>query len=110
MYRSLNKSVVRVKKGKLSKGVRITGGICLAVGLMAACQYAFAGDDPLEGTGKALFATLGASGMGRLFLYSAEGVVSIASFIRTRNPMVFSGIVILSVFLNAMFKMLAVPA
>jgi len=95
---------------EMPKSYRVLRNVCLGIGLMMVCQYAFAGDDPLEGTGKALFATLGASGMGRLFLYSAEGVVSIASFIRTRNPMVFSGIVILSVFLNAMFKMLAVPA
>ncbi|GEM_PF-1659425 len=68
------------------------------------CQHAFAGEDPLDGTEGSIVTTLGPGGTGRKFLYLVEGVVSIAAYIKTKNLLMFGGVVGIAIFLNILFK------
>jgi len=62
--------------------------------------HVFAADDILDGTADGLIATL--NGEGKLYLYIAEGIISIAAYIKTKNLLFLSGIVVVSVFFNIM--------
>jgi hypothetical protein len=76
--------------------------------LLLVATHAFAADDPLAGTDASLIATLGASGTGRKFIYLIEGVTAIATYIKTKNLMMFSGVVAIAVFMNILFKVAGV--
>lgn len=71
---------------------------------MVLWNQAFAADDPLSGTDASLIATLGSNGTGRKFIYLLEGVTAIAAYIKTKNLMMFTGVVSVAVFLNMLFK------
>jgi hypothetical protein len=77
--------------------------LMLMTSLMLLCRYAFAGDDPLEGTDKSLVATLGSGGTGRKFIYLIEGVTAVATYIKIKNVLMFSGVVAIAIFLNILF-------
>ncbi len=77
--------------------------VVLVAALMIGWRTAFAGDDPLEGTDKSLVATLGSGGTGRKFIYLIEGVSAVATYIKTRNILMFSGVVAIAIFLNILF-------
>lgn len=79
--------------------------LILMTTLMLICQHVFAADeDPLAGTEGSLTATLGSGGTGRKFLYLVEGVVSVAAYIKTKNLLMFGGVVGIAIFLNILFK------
>lgn len=84
--------------------------VMLMTSLMLLWRQAFAGDDPLEGTDASLAATLGSSGTGRKFIYLVEGVVAVAAYIKTKNVLMFSGVVAIAIFLNILFKVAGVAA
>ena len=77
--------------------------LMLMTSLMLLWRQTFAGDDPLEGTDKSLVATLGSGGTGRKFIYMIEGVTAIATYIKTKNVLMFSGVVGIAIFLNILF-------
>jgi len=76
----------------------------LVTSLLVICRQVFASEDPLEGTDASLIATLASGGVGRKFLYLVEGVFATATYIKTKNPMMFGGVVGIAVFLNILFK------
>lgn len=78
--------------------------LMFAILLLIYWNQVFAADDPLAGTDASLIATLGASGTGRKFIYLIEGVAAIATYIKTKNIMMFSGVVAIAIFLNILFK------
>ena len=82
--------------------------VMLMTSIIFLWRQAFAGDDPLEGTDKSLVATLGSNGTGRKFIYLVEGVVATATYIKTKNVLMFSGVVAIAVFLNILFKVAGV--
>jgi hypothetical protein len=71
----------------------------VSVLLMSICLGAFAdGDDLLKGTDASWWATF--NGTGKNYLYASEGVIALLGFIKTRNPGVLVGIVIVAIFVN----------
>lgn len=88
--------------------VKLSTKIILYIGLMMIWNQVFAADDPLLGTDASLIATLGTSGIGRKFIYLIEGITAIATYIKTKNIMMFSGVVGIAVFLNILFKVAGV--
>lgn len=63
-------------------------------------------DDILDGTAKSLTATL--NGTGKTYLYIAEGVLSLAAYIKTKNLLFLAGIVVVACFFNIMMKVAGV--
>jgi len=61
------------------------------------CAFA-SGDDLLQGTDASWWATF--NGTGKNYLYAGEGVIALIAFIKTRNPGVLVGIVVVAVFIN----------
>lgn len=71
----------------------------LAVGVMGICLSALGdGSDILQGTDAALWATL--NGTGKKYIYAAEGILGLAAYMKTKNLLVLSGIVVVSIFFN----------
>ena len=71
--------------------------------------HAFATDpavDILDGTAAGLTATL--KGTGKTYLYIAEGVLSLAAYIKTKNLLFLAGIVVVACFFNIMMKVAGV--
>lgn len=58
--------------------------------------------DLLAGTTDDLVNTL--NGSGKTYLYIAEGILSLAVYIKTKNLLVLGGIVVVSIFFNIMMK------
>lgn len=56
------------------------------------------GDDLLRGTDASWWATF--NGTGKHYFYAAEGVIALMAFIKTRNPLVLIGIVVVALFIN----------
>lgn len=80
--------------------IRCWGKLALILSLIGISFYAFADDgtDLLSGTTTNLVKTL--SGTGMKFVYLTEGIVSLAAYIKTKNLLVLSGIVVVSIFFN----------
>lgn len=80
--------------------IRYCGKLALILSLIGISFYAFADDgtDLLSGTTTNLVKTL--SGTGMKFVYLTEGIVSLAAYIKTKNLLVLSGIVVVSIFFN----------
>lgn len=71
----------------------------LAVSVMGICLLALAdGTDILNGTDASLWATL--NGTGKKYIYAAEGILGLAGYMKTKNLLVLSGIVVVSIFFN----------
>jgi len=64
-------------------------------------QISFA-KDLLEGSQDILIETL--EGTGKKYIYLAEGILSIAAYIKTKNLLVLMGIIIVAMFLNIVLK------
>jgi len=62
------------------------------------CGFADETKDLLEGTSTSLLETLRGTGM--KFVYLTEGIVSLAAYIKTKNLLVLSGIIVVSIFFN----------
>ena len=77
---------------------------CLLVSLMGLWGSALAdGDDILAGTDASLWATL--NGTGKKYIYAAEGILGLAGYMKTRNLVILSGIVVVSIFFNIILSM-----
>jgi hypothetical protein len=75
------------------------GQTLLAIGLMGFCLSALAnGSDILQGTDASLWATL--NGTGKKYIYASEGILGLAAYMKTKNLLVLSGIVVVSIFFN----------
>lgn len=75
--------------------------------LMLMSMHAFAdGTDLLQGTDANLISTI--KGTGKTYLYLAEIVVACAGYVKTRNPMIFLGILVLAVGFNVLLKIAGV--
>lgn len=75
--------------------------------LLSLSATAFAeGTDILAGTTDDLTKTLGSTG--KTYLYIAEGVLSLAAYIKTKNLLFLTGIVVVATFFNIMMKVAGV--
>lgn len=71
--------------------------------LLCVCTNVFADDtDILAGTATGLTNTL--KGTGKTYLYIAEGILSLAAYIKTKNLLFLAGIVVVATFFNIMLK------
>ena len=67
--------------------------------LLGCSIAAFAdGTDILQGTDASLWATL--NGTGKKYIYAAEGILGLAAYMKTKNLLVLTGIVVVSIFFN----------
>lgn len=109
--RSMVKSIKsKTKKIMASPITNFLSKLALTASIMIIWNQAFAGinDDPLAGTSDSLVATLSSSGTGRKFIYLTEGIFAIATYIKTKNVMMFGGVVGIAIFLNILFKIAGV--
>ncbi len=92
-----------------SSKMRCWGKAVLILSLIGISIYAFADDgtDLLAGTTTNLVKTL--SGTGMKFVYLTEGIVSLAAYIKTKNLLVLSGIVVVSIFFNIILHVVNAP-
>lgn len=83
--------------------------VLLTLLLFGFCSASFAdfshNGDLLAGTSDQLIATL--KGSGKHYVYLAEGLLSLAAYIRTKNILVLFGIVVVAVFFNLILKISA---
>ena len=56
------------------------------------------GTDILAGTDASLWETL--NGTGKKYIYAAEGILGLAAYMKTKNLLVLTGIVVVSIFFN----------
>ncbi len=80
--------------------LQIVFKVLLALGLFFGCYVnAFADStDLLKGTDASWWATF--NGTGKVYLYTGEAILAIVMFIKSRNMIVFAGIVALAVFID----------
>ena len=72
----------------------------LVVCLLSMISTCYAdGSDLLEGTGNDLIATLMGSRF-KMFVYIGEGLLSLIAFIKTKNPLILFGIIVVAFFFN----------
>jgi len=64
--------------------------------------------DILDGTSDSLVKTL--NGTGKKFIYLAEGILSLAMYIKTKNLLVLTGIVVVSIFFNIILHIANIQA
>lgn len=84
--------------------VQFLSKIILSISLMSFCFESFAaGGDILQGTDESLWATI--NGTGKNYIYAVEGVVALAAFIKTKNLLVFGGIIAVAIFINIFLSM-----
>jgi hypothetical protein len=77
------------------------------VGFISTC---FAeGSDLLDGTGSDLIATLMGSRF-KMFVYIGEGLLSLIAFIKTKNPLILFGIIVVAFFFNLILHVSGVSA
>jgi hypothetical protein len=80
--------------------------VCL-LGIISTC---FAeGSDLLDGTGGDLIATLMGSRF-KMFVYIGEGLLSLIAFIKTKNPLILFGIIVVAFFFNLILHVSGVSA
>ncbi len=74
--------------------------IALSVSLSLCCVNTFAdnSEDILSGTDASLWATI--NGTGKKYIYAAEGIIGLGTYMKTKNLLVLTGIVVVSVFFN----------
>lgn len=91
---SRQKQVVLSRMGQM---IFLVLGFCLFSHVWAE------GKDLLAGTDTFLTETLSHSG--KKYIFMAEGLLSLAAFIRTKNVLVLFGIVVVAVFFNVIMNM-----
>lgn len=74
--------------------------ITTSIALSLCCLSAFAdnSEDILTGTDASLWATI--NGTGKKYIYAAEGIIGLGTYMKTKNLLVLTGIVVVSVFFN----------
>jgi TraA len=73
--------------------------LLLMVGLIGLWGAAMAdGTDILAGTDASLWETLNHTG--KKYIYAAEGILGLAAYMKTKNLLVLTGIVVVSIFFN----------
>lgn len=73
------------------------------MGVLVMSDAARANDlDLLKGTDQVFWATFNGTGKG--FLYAAEGLLALATYIKTKNVLALVGIVIVGIFINIVLK------
>ncbi len=87
---------------------QVLGQLLLFMSVMCICSEVLAATDILDGTTDGLVATL--NGSGKTYLYIAEGVVSLAAYIKTKNILFLAGIVVVSIFFNVMMTVAGITA
>lgn len=108
------RSMVQSIKSKTEKVmsspiINFISKLAFTASIMIIWNQAFADTaDPLAGTSDSLVATLGSNGTGRKFIYLIEGIFAIATYIKTKNVMMFGGVVGIAIFLNILFKVAGV--
>jgi hypothetical protein len=95
------KNVMGNKKAKKWLSCLLFVGLTLTLGTVFAD-----GTDLLAGTSADLAKTI--TGEGKKYLYLSELVVGAIGFIKTRNPAIFIGIIILSVGFNALLTIIGI--
>jgi type IV conjugative transfer system pilin TraA len=102
--------IKRFKNNSQTLGCRLWCALCqpnsittirlfLLVSLMGLCGAALAdGTDILAGTDASLWETL--NGTGKKYIYAAEGILGLAAYMKTKNLLVLTGIVVVSIFFN----------
>lgn len=67
--------------------------------LLILSKHAYAdGTDYLQGTDQGMDATI--TGTGKKYLYAGEFVVSVIAYIKSKNPAVLLGIIVVAIFFN----------
>lgn len=68
-------------------------------------NHAFAddGSDLLQGTDQSAWATF--NGTGKKYLYLVEGLVALFMYIKSKNVMALTGIVVVAIFINVILHM-----
>ena len=61
------------------------------------------GNDVLTGTDASLWATL--NGTGKKYIYAVEGILGLTGYMKTKNLLVLTGLVAVSIFLNILLSM-----
>jgi hypothetical protein len=74
--------------------------------ILASCVCYASGSDILSGTADSLIATI--NGTGKTYIYLTEGILSVATYIRSKNLLLLSGIVVVSIFLDIMLTVAGV--
>jgi hypothetical protein len=71
--------------------------------LIMLATYAFAdGSDLLQGTDTSFWTTL--NGTGKKYIYGTEFILAVATYIKSKNLLVFVGVIVIAVFFNVLLK------
>jgi hypothetical protein len=78
--------------------------LILSTGLILLSMHAFAdnGSDLLQGTDDSFWTTL--KGTGKKYIYGTEFILAIAAYIKSKNLLVFVGVIAIAVFFNILLK------
>lgn len=107
---NINNRIKRLKQIAESVGHRFWCGLyhprcfqiirwLLAISVMGICLTAMAdGTDMLKGTDANLWETL--NNTGKKYIYASEGILGLAAYMKTKNLLVLTGIVVVSIFFN----------
>ncbi len=75
----------------------------ILVTLVLMSHYALAsGTDLLQGTDESFWATL--NGTGKKYIYGIEFILAVAMYIKSKNVLVFVGVIAIAVFFNILLK------
>jgi hypothetical protein len=84
----------------LSLGVKLILSVCLIA--LYSTIFADSGSDLLQGTDTSFWATL--NGTGKRYIYGAEFILAVATYIKSKNLLVFVGVIAIAVFFNILLK------
>lgn len=97
--RHFSTSLQRVKHYFYHPRALRMGQMVITVYLIGYCLSVLAnGNDILQGTDASLWATL--NGTGKKYIYAAEGILGLAGYMKTKNLLILSGLVVVSIFFN----------
>ncbi len=78
--------------------------LIVSICLIALTTHAFAdsGSDLLQGTDTSFWTTL--NGTGKKYIYGTEFILAVATYIKSKNLLVFVGVIAIAVFFNILLK------
>jgi hypothetical protein len=77
--------------------------LVILAGFVLINHYALAsGTDLLQGTDESFWATL--NGTGKKYIYGIEFILAVAMYIKSKNVLVFVGVIAIAVFFNVLLK------
>jgi hypothetical protein len=78
--------------------------LVVSMALIMLSMHAFAdnGSDLLQGTDNSFWTTL--KGTGKKYIYGTEFILAIAAYIKSKNLLVFVGVIAIAVFFNILLK------